>query len=309
MSNTAYNSSIPAHIEERLVNFALQQKRDGMSDLTITARTKILRNIAKTTDILNPEAVKNCIAKKQTWNDNTRIKAVEAYTRLLEYYEIKWKPPTYKKLDKMPFIPTEEELDILINNAGKRLQAILLCLKETGARIGEITQLKTIDIDTQRKTINITPEKHSNARILPISDKLIGTLQSLPRDPRAKYNTIFQPDKEILRTHLSKLRKTLAQRFNNPRLLHIGFHTIRHWKGTTEYHETKDIMHVKYVLGHKSVTNTQIYINLENALFLHTNEHFTCKIAHNEKEETELIEAGFTLVNNRGELAFYKKRK
>jgi hypothetical protein len=52
-----------------------------------------------------------------------------------------------------------------------------------------------------------------------------------------------------------------------------------------------------------------IYINLEAALFLQTDENFVCKVAHNEQEEAELIEANFTYVNNRGELAFYKKRK
>jgi hypothetical protein len=76
-----------------------------------------------------------------------------------------------------------------------------------------------------------------------------------------------------------------------------------------EYHATKDIMHVKSVLGHKSIASTMFYINLESALFLQTNDNFTCKVAHNEAEEAELIEAGFTFVNNRDRLAFYKKRK
>jgi len=76
-----------------------------------------------------------------------------------------------------------------------------------------------------------------------------------------------------------------------------------------EYHKTRDIVHVKAVLGHKSITSTMTYINLESALFLQTDENFVCKVAHDEHEEAELIEAGFTFVNNRDKLAFYKKRK
>jgi hypothetical protein len=68
-------------------------------------------------------------------------------------------------------------------------------------------------------------------------------------------------------------------------------------------------MHVKTVLGHKSIDSTLIYINLESALYLQTTDNFTCKVAHDEKEEAELIEAGFEHINNRQNLAFYRKRK
>jgi site-specific recombinase XerD len=42
---------------------------------------------------------------------------------------------------------------------------------------------------------------------------------------------------------------------------------FRHWKATLEYHKTKDIFHVKNFLGHNSVRNTEIYMNIEHALF------------------------------------------
>jgi integrase len=144
---------------------------------------------------------------------------------------------------------------------------------------------------------------------LPISDKLIGMINAMPKDPRANYKTIVQPHKDTLRDYLCAERKALAERLNNPRINKISFHTLRHWKGTMEYHNTTDIMHVKYVLGHKSITSTMVYINLEQAIFLEGDTTFTCKVAHDEKEELELIESGFQHVNNRGNLAFYKKRK
>jgi integrase len=216
-----------------------------------------------------------------------------------------WKPPKYMTTAKMPFIPTEQEIDLLISATGKMTSTVLQTLKETGIRIGELVQLKWKDLDTERKTLNITPEKGSNPRILPISTKLIGMINSLPKNRP----TIFQNKKQMLRDYLCTQRKALATKLNNPRLKEISFHTLRHWKGTTEYHKTKDIIHVKTILGHKSITSTLIYINLESALYLQTNDNFTCKIAHDEKEELELIESGFQHVNNRGNLAFYKKRK
>jgi len=42
---------------------------------------------------------------------------------------------------------------------------------------------------------------------------------------------------------------------------------MRHWKGTMEYHKTKDILYVMKVLDHRDVKNTLVYIDLENVIF------------------------------------------
>ena len=78
-----------------------------------------------------------------------------------------------------------------------------------------------------------------------------------------------------------------------------------------EYHKTRDILHVKYILGHKDIKSTMVYINLEQAIFQTETDEWTCKIAHNESEEIKLIEANFTFVNKieNPYTAFYKKRK
>ena len=94
-----------------------------------------------------------------------------------------------------------------------------------------------------------------------------------------------------------KQRKTASKKFNNPRLLKITFVTLRHWKGTTEYHRTKDILHVMKLLGHKRIDNTLVYINLENAIFkTPEDDEFTARVAHNVKEACDLIEVGFQYV-------------
>jgi integrase len=218
-----------------------------------------------------------------------------------------WNAPKYAHIEKLPFIPTEQEIDLLISGTGKLTSAVLQTLKETGMRIGELTQLTWLDLDQERKTLKITPEKGSNPRILPVSDKLIGMINTLPKDRK----TIFQDKKGRLRTYLCTQRAALAKKLNNPRLKQISFHTLRHWKGTMEYHEHPDIMHIKKILGHKSITSTMIYINLESALFEASNANFTCKIAHDEQEEIALIEANFEFVNKRDNpyTAFYRKRK
>ena len=53
---------------------------------------------------------------------------------------------------------------------------------ETGARVGEIFRLKWIDVNFEKGTIYITPEKGSYARIFKMSPRLKQMLLQLPRN-------------------------------------------------------------------------------------------------------------------------------
>ncbi|MEM3629154.1 MAG: tyrosine-type recombinase/integrase [Candidatus Bathyarchaeia archaeon] len=130
------------------------------------------------------------------------------------------------------------------------MAAFLQIAKETGARAGEIFDLKWTDIDFERKTLSITPEKGSDPRILRISDKLIAMLQNMPK----KSERVFSNYKSLKTLSLAfqRYRKRIAFRLGNPRLLRISFHTLRHWKATMEYHRTKDILHVMQMLGQET---------------------------------------------------------
>jgi len=113
-----------------------------------------------------------------------------------------------------------------------------------------------------------------------------------------------------MRRTYEALRKRTIAKLANPRLKRITFHTFRHWKGTMEYHKTKDILHVKTTLGHKYIGSTMTYINLESAIFHITNEEYTCKTAENTNEATQLIENGFEYVTTTPDaLMLFRKRK
>jgi integrase len=104
----------------------------------------------------------------------------------------------------------------------------------------------------------------------------------------------------------------IARKLENPRILEISFTTFRHWKGTMEFHKTKDLLHVQRLLGHKKIDNTLIYIDYEKAVYGDTNaEEFTSRVAANTQEACSLIEAGFEYVtgeyNDGGKI--FRKRK
>lgn len=198
------------------------------------------------------------------------------------------------------------ELNQLIGSCGKILGTFLQGLKETGADPGELAAIKCNDVNKEPRTITLNhPVKGHRPRILSVSIELIRRLENLT----SSSERIF--DDFILRRAFYYKRKTTAHKLSNPRLLDITFITFRHWFGTMEYHRTKDILHVQRLLGHKSIQNTLIYIDLEAKLFNGPSDGFTSRVALNAGETCSLIEAGFEYVtgeyNDGGKL--FRKRQ
>jgi integrase len=97
---------------------------------------------------------------------------------------------------------------------------------------------------------------------------------------------------EYFAINLQRQRRKLANKIGTPRLIKIHFHTLRFWKGTMLYHQTKDMYYVMLQLGHRNIQNTLLYVQLEDALFQGESEYIS-KVAKTEKEICTLIEAGF----------------
>ncbi len=76
-----------------------------------------------------------------------------------------------------------------------------------------------------------------------------------------------------------------------------------------EYHKTKDIIHVKNVLGHKDIESTMIYINIEQATFLTDSDERACRTAATAQDAIKPVEAGFQYVTTIEGIPLFKKRK
>ena len=88
-------------------------KKNGYADTTIKAVGKKLRYLQKNCNLQDPEDVKGHIANKQCGNGH-KESLIEAYAILMKSINKEWKQPFYKKYDKLPKIPTTEQLNMLI---------------------------------------------------------------------------------------------------------------------------------------------------------------------------------------------------
>jgi hypothetical protein len=76
-----------------------------------------------------------------------------------------------------------------------------------------------------------------------------------------------------------------------------------------EYHKTYDPYHVKKLLGHKRLQSTEVYINLEQAVFPKENDEFHVKVVKTLYEACKLIEVGFEYVTDMEGFKIFRKRK
>jgi integrase len=290
----------------KILQFAFHLKLQGCSEHTVKGWSQKLNRLARGADLMNPESVKKYLASLDIAESSKHAFCV-AYGAFLKWQDRKWTAPKYKGTQKIPeFIPTEKEIDALIAGCGKKTATILQALKETGMRIGECLSLTWSSVSPEARTITLnTPEKNSLPRIFKVSSKLIGMLEMLPKNSDKVFGRSNPRNASVC---LAQQRKKIARKLQNPRIAKIHFHLIRHWKGTMEYHKTQNIIQVQRLLGHKSILNTQIYVNLEQAIF-EIAEDYEVKIAETLDDACKLLEVGFEYVTDMDGKKMFRKRK
>jgi integrase len=287
---------------DRRTEFAAQLKRDGYSPDTIKQCVRYLRLFErKGVNVLQPEQVKAFIAD-QHWQNHSKATAVAMYGVFAKYMHIQWTRPRYRYDQKIPFIPTEQEIDDLISGAGQKTSLLLRLLKETGARLSEALRLQWTDIDLAKGTVTInTPGKHSLPRILKISPTLVALLNALPKDDAY----ILNRNRSTAESNFRSTRNRLATKLGNPRLKRIHLHTFRHFFATMLFAKTRNIVTVQRALGHKSLVNTQLYVHLVNF----ERDEYEVQVADTLDDAKQLLEAGYDYITDMDGGKLFRKRK
>jgi integrase len=128
--------------------------------------------------------------------------------------------------------------------------------------------------------------------------------------PKRNVYIFGNPNTRAIRATYRNTRKSLSHKLQNPRLLRISLHTFRHWKATSLYHQTKNILLVKEFLGHANLDNTLLYIQIEQAIFgLNSDDEFIVNATNNKEEIKKLLSVGFEYVCQKDDLLYFRKRK
>ncbi len=280
-------------------------KKEAYEDSTIKYTAKRLKHLQKNCTLADPEIIKTFVANKKCSN-GFKESLIEAYAIYMRSIGQTWKQPFYNRYDKLPKIPTEEKIDMLISNASTRMALFLSMSKDLGTRPIELTWLKVTDINLQNGVTHIIGAKHTVGRVGKLKSNTLEMLKQYILKKQLNANDrLFQCKSENMSEQYRILRNRLAEKLQDPTFKTIRLYDFRHFKATMEYHKTKDLLYVKTLLGHKDLRTTLRYTQLLNT----KEEEYTCRVATNTKEDTELIEAGFEYVTERDGLKIYRKRK
>ena len=157
-----------------IVNFLWQLKKLGYKETTIKeSYSKILKNIAKNCNLNDPEAVSEFIANKHVSSGRKEL-IVNCYLNYCKYKGLSFNIPRYSRVDKIPHVPLEKDIEALISALPKKLGIFTRVVKETGARPGEVWALTWEDVNFDKNLISINyPEKGRKARTIKVNSQTI----------------------------------------------------------------------------------------------------------------------------------------
>jgi integrase/recombinase XerD len=176
---------------------------------------------------------------------------------------------------KLPDTLSVAEIDTLISaidlssNEGERNRAMLETLYGCGLRVSELVNLKISDLFFEEGFIKITG-KGNKQRFVPIGNLTQKYIQLYKENVRSLIavkkgfeDTLFLNRRggQLTRAMIFTITKDLAVKINLNKT--ISPHTLRHSFATHLLENGADLRSIQLMLGHESITTTEIYVHLD----------------------------------------------
>jgi len=167
-----------------------------------------------------------------------------------------------RKEFKLPCVMSPEEVKAVLRSLNNvKHKAILSLIYSAGLRVGEALSLKLTDIDSQRMKVRVRQGKGKKDREVMLSERLLSELRVYWRKYQPKVYLFEGPGGEQYSASSVQrvFKKALARaKVTKPATVH----TLRHSFATHLLEKGVDIRYIQKLLGHKSITTTQIYTHL-----------------------------------------------
>ncbi len=182
---------------------------------------------------------------------------------------------TPKQDKKLPRFLDYEEVKKLLNTPsldnwlGARDRAIMETLYSTGIRVSELVALNMDDVDFMGEVVHVRG-KGKKERIAPIGSSALQVIQHYMeyRNKRAQNNINFDSKVLFVNKHGRRLSTRSVRRKMDNYLKMAGLdpaispHTLRHSFATHMLNNGADLRSVQELLGHQSLSTTQVYTHL-----------------------------------------------
>ncbi|MGC8581930.1 MAG: site-specific tyrosine recombinase/integron integrase [Thermoplasmata archaeon] len=267
--------------EEIVINYVRYLKAARKSDNTIkeykSIINKMIQYFKKPVNEIGEKDIENymeylTIDKKLS--KSTTYLTLMAIKSFLEYTgnkEVKIKLP--RRSRKMPTYLNEQETHALIDKAhsSPRNYALLCILAYTGMRVSEACKLMLEDIDLDDMVIRIHSGKGDKDRIVVLEEKTVVAINKWLEYRRKKKivsNYLFYSpknrDKHLSPISVERIVKEYSREIGI--LKHVTPHVLRHTLATTLLKNGADIRFIQKLLGHSSISTTELYTQVDNTM-------------------------------------------
>ena len=245
---------------------------------------------------------------QQEWKNTTKNSHFDAYRQYCLANDIDWIRPKLMNNTYPVKIPTETKIDLIISTATQKYSTIFHISKH-GLRPDEISKITLRDLDLERGTLAVRTSKLGLERTLKLKSETTDLLREYVHKQNIdNLNQRLFAIPKVLREKWVHYRKKAYSKFKDPELLKIRFYDLRHWYGTTQYIKTRDIFHVKYLMGHRNIQSTLHYMHIAKGLVSYS-EDYSVKVAKDITEFTQLLEQGFEYISDYDNMKVLRKRK
>jgi integrase len=161
----------------------------------------------------------------------------------------------------------EEDEQKLLTAANPHLRALIVAMLDTACRPGELLSLQWKDVNLKRRefTVRAQKSKTRTGRIVPISTRLLATLELRKLDPAGRQP--HKSDAYVFGNEVGERSKSVHTAWTNAAkragLKGLQLRDLRHEAGSRFDEAGVPINYVSKMLGHTNLTTTTRYLNIQ----------------------------------------------
>jgi integrase/recombinase XerD len=257
-------------IMEVVEKLKTELKIRGFSPLTVRNYTffvdKFLKRMGKPPEELNEDDVKVYLSEMFDSKSKNTIMLAAASLKFF-FIEVLKKSfvnvPLPKKDRKLPEVLTKDEVRNLIESTDTlKSRLIVSLLYSTGLRVSELVNLKMSDLNLGDKTGWVRHGKGSKDRLFVMSENLAVELKEYFESRGKENEYVFSKDKALTTRNIQKIIKGARERAGINKK--TTPHTLRHSFATHLLEQGIDIRVIQAMLGHSSLSTTQVYTHISS---------------------------------------------
>lgn len=184
-----------------------------------------------------------------------------------------------------PVMEVQEVYDVIAALKNIKHKTLIILLYSTGMRVSEISNLKTIDIDSKLMRIKVVSGKGKKDRFVPLSTLVLDQLRtyySYYKPITYFFNGSRNANKYSVRSIQYILHKVLTKIGLENK--NYTIHTLRHSFATHLVDNGADLQIVQEMMGHSHLSQTTQYLHLSSKRINQTMNPFDAMISHINKK-------------------------